>query len=191
MEGGAPWIVESNTVRSRISRQMNVNVAKSKGADLVVGYALVSQVLLLVYYQVVEWINLFPWNEIRGGNGQETLDCVVGAIMLTLIILTWLRIRWGMMLAVLLYSVLLWLQITSWWLPYVRGASPSWQRVYGKFFGHTTKFLLTYGDHLAPDACHVVLQVLVIAAITTTLLAIYRPNDKRNGNKRDIREPGP
>ena len=135
-------------------------------------YAVVAQLLLLVYYQVIEWVDLFPWNEIRGGNGQETVDLIVGAVMLAVTVLTALRALWGMIIAVLLYGCLLWLQISSWWLPYLRGASPGWAKVYAKYFAHTTNFLPTFGNHLAPDACHGVLQILALTALIMTLLAM-------------------
>jgi hypothetical protein len=67
--------------------------------------------MLLIYYQLIEWVNLFPWNEIRGGNGQETLDWIVGAVLLALILITFFQVRWAMTIAVFLYGFWLWLQI--------------------------------------------------------------------------------
>ncbi len=39
---------------------------------------LFSQGILFLYYQVIEWVNLFPWNDIRRGNGQASLDLIMG-----------------------------------------------------------------------------------------------------------------
>lgn len=75
-------------------------------------------------------------------------------------------------IAAALYGLWLYLQIQSWWLPYLQGASPGWKRVYGRFFGETVKFLPTVGDHLAPDACHIVLQLIIFSALVTTGLAV-------------------
>jgi hypothetical protein len=137
-------------------------------------WALISQIALFAYYQVIEWVSLFPWNDIRGGNGQETLDLVVAGVMVGLIAVTAFRLRWATALAALLYGYWLWLQIDSWWVPYVRGASPQWRRVYQANFGATIKFLPSANEHLAPDACHVVLQILISCALATTLLAAFR-----------------
>lgn len=141
--------------------------------------AVFNQVMLLAYLEIVEWINLFPWNDIRGGNGQPVLDVVLGLVMIGLISVTVLRWRWGMILAVLLYSFWMVLQIISWWVPYVRGASPGWQAVYARFFAHTTQIFPARGDHLPPDACHTVLQLLLLATIASTLVAALKPTVRR------------
>jgi len=135
-------------------------------------WSLLSQGILFAYYQLIEWVDLFPWNDIRRGNGQATLDLVVAGIMLVLILVTIRRVWWAMGIASALYGLWLYLQIQSWWLPYLQGASPGWKRVYGRFFGETVKFLPTVGDHLAPDACHIVLQLLIVSALVTTGLAV-------------------
>jgi hypothetical protein len=145
--------------------------------------------MLLIYYQLIEWVNLFPWNEIRGGNGQETLDWIVGAVLLALILITFFQVRWAMTIAVFQYGFWLWLQIDGWWLPYIRGASLAWKKVWVKYFGQTTNFLPAYGDHLPPDACHVVLHLLIVVALVFTILAIFnicaqrgRSNEKLKSN---------
>lgn len=137
-------------------------------------WSLVSQVILLTYYQIIEWVNLLPWNDIRRGNGQPSIDFIVGGIMLLLILVTVLRARWAMAVGAVLYGWWFWLQIQSWWLPYIQGASPGWKRVYGRYFAETVNFLPTVGDHLAPDACHIVLQLLIASALMTTALAALR-----------------
>lgn len=40
--------------------------------------SLVSQIVLLVYLEAIEWIDLFPWNNIRHGNDQQALDIALG-----------------------------------------------------------------------------------------------------------------
>ncbi len=86
--------------------------------------SLLSQGLLFVYYQVIEWVNLFPWNDIRHGNGQSSLDLMVAAILAALLLASWRRYRWVMAIGVGLFGLWTWLQIDSWWVPYFRGASP-------------------------------------------------------------------
>ena len=76
--------------------------------------SLISQIALLIYIEVIEWVNLFPWNEIRRGNGQAGLDIAIGAVMIAAIIATLLRLRIVMVIAAALYSIWLWLQIDTW-----------------------------------------------------------------------------
>jgi hypothetical protein len=46
--------------------------------------------------EVVEWVNLYQWNDVRRGNGQEQLDIVLGLLMLLAIAATQRRWRPGM-----------------------------------------------------------------------------------------------
>ena len=134
--------------------------------------SLISQIVLLIYIEVIEWVNLFPWNEIRRGNGQAGLDIAIGAVMIAAIIATLLRLRIVMVIAAALYSIWLWLQIDTWWVGYFTGASPTWKRTYARFFSQTVQILPRDADHLPPDACHFVLQVLIVVALATTVFAI-------------------
>jgi hypothetical protein len=134
--------------------------------------AVAAQVILLAYLQIIEWVNLYPWNDIRRGNGQETLDIVIGIVMLAAIIATWRRWRPGMFIALAAYVGWLVLQITTFWIPYARGASPRWARIHAANFAQTVQWLPNKGNHLPPDASHFVLQLLLVAAIVYTALAI-------------------
>ncbi len=136
-------------------------------------WSIVSQIGLLVYLELIEWVNLFPWNDVRGGNGQGKLDIAIGIVMLAAIWATARRVRFVMALATMLYSFWLWLQIDSWWISYVRGASPEWQRVYERYFSKTVHILPAAGNRLPPDACHLVLQILIVLALVTTAAATF------------------
>ena len=50
--------------------------------------SLASQVSVLVYLELTEWIDLFPWNDIRQGNGQAGLDVVLGVLIVLAIVAT-------------------------------------------------------------------------------------------------------
>ncbi len=136
--------------------------------------SLFAQGTLFIYYQIIEWVDLFPWNDIRRGNGQASLDFMVAAVLIVLIMGTWRRLRWLMAAGVGLYGLWAWLQIDSWWIPYFQGASPAWKRTYDRFFGETIKFLQSDGVHLPPDMCHVVLQIFILAALITSALAVLQ-----------------
>ena len=137
--------------------------------------ALWAQLLLLAYLEIIEWVNLYPWNDIRQGNGQPMVDVVIGIIMVVMMLATARTARWGAALAAVLYVVWLFIQVISWWVPYVLGASPMWQHIYAANFSSTVKLLPNSGTHLAPDAAHIVLQLLIAAAMIATAKSAATP----------------
>lgn len=134
--------------------------------------AVAAQLAAAVYLQVIEWVPLFPWNDLSHGNGQEGLDVILGVVTLLLAVGTARRTTIAMAIAIVGYAAWLALQLETWWVPYVAGASPGWQRIYSAWFGRTFKFLPSIKDHPVPDASHVVLQLLLIAAIVLTTQAV-------------------
>ena len=132
--------------------------------------AVASQIFLLTYLQVIEWVEMFPWNDIRRGNGQETLDIAIGIAMTGFIVATSLRWRPGIWVSLLFYAAWLVLQIQTFWLPYIFGASERWAKIHAANFAKTIQWLPREGNHLPPDASHFVLQILLVA----TLVAVAR-----------------
>lgn len=59
------------------------------------------------------------------------------------------------------------LQLATWWLPYLFGASPAWADVYGRVFAQQTQVLPRWGAHLPPDAMHLTLQVLLVGVLVS------------------------
>jgi hypothetical protein len=123
------------------------------------------QLLLMVYFEIVEWVDLFPWNDVRHGNGLEALDIVLGTVMVTLLVATSRRWRPGILLSVMFYTTWLGLQVTTFWIPYVFGASERWTKIYAGNFSQTVQWLPRIRNHLPPDANHFVMQLLLIAAL--------------------------
>jgi hypothetical protein len=126
------------------------------------------------YLQAVEWIDLHPWNDVRTGNGQEMLDLLMAP--LTVAAVAWLWTSRRAAPVVLSAALLVWagLQVTTWWSPYVWGASPGWRAVYDRWFGGTIQWLPNDGIHLPPDANHLVLQSLIVLALAACLVASWR-----------------
>jgi hypothetical protein len=69
---------------------------------------------------------------------------------------------------------IIWLimQIISWWVPYIAGARQPWQIKYAQ--SSTTKILPSFGNHVAPDAMHFVIHILLISAIITGVYDVYK-----------------
>jgi hypothetical protein len=137
----------------------------------VIAASIVSQILLLVYLEAIEWINMFPWNDIRRGNGQEVLDIALGLLMVGALVATYRRWRPGMVAAVALYAAWLALQVTTFWIPYFAGASQRWQRIHAANFSQTIQWLPRWRTHLPPDASHFLLQILLVVTVVATSAA--------------------
>ena len=125
------------------------------------------------YLQLVEWIDLFPWNDLRNGNGQETLDLILGGATLLIVIFLWFGGRSAAITASCGMAIWLSLQIMSWWIPYFRGASEGWYRLYERWFSETIELFPQTEVNLPPDANHFVLQILILCALVASLRAAF------------------
>jgi hypothetical protein len=133
--------------------------------------ALVLQVLLLAYWLAMEVLDLFPWNDLQ--SRPETFDLrhaiAVNALQqLAYMGLFALGIRLIGLISAIGYGAYLALQLWTWWPPYLFGADEAWQARYAESFARTLKVLPSPGNHLAPDAQHLVLQLLTLAVLVAT-----------------------
>lgn len=124
-----------------------------------------------VYLQIVEWIDLFPWNDVRSGNGQELLDIILAGATVLLVITLWFGGRWAAVVSSIGMIIWAWLQLSTWWIPYWLGASDGWKRVYSNWFSETIQILPRTEDQLPPDANHLVLHVLILVALVSSIRA--------------------
>lgn len=122
----------------------------------------VPQIVFLIYFQIVEWVSLYPWNDFSYGNSQQPFDLVLGIVQITLVIWTFRRSKWSLRISLVFYAIWLTLQVLNWWVPYFFGASESIREVYLRMFGRTIKFLPPIGNHPIPDANHVVISTHVV-----------------------------
>lgn len=72
------------------------------------------------------------------------------------------------------YTAWFYLQLQTWWVPYLFGASEHWQEIYHRVFAHSTKILPSFGNHLAPDAMHLVIQLLLLVIITSLIVGLVQ-----------------
>ncbi|MGA8142602.1 MAG: hypothetical protein WB987_01800 [Candidatus Acidiferrales bacterium] len=141
-----------------------------------------TQLLLTAYWLLIVCVPLGAWNRQPGHQAvlesfwKGELDS--GGIILTfafalpglLFSFGWReKIRLLMWFALIFDGVWFGLQVWSWWVPYIFGASAQWQRTYERTFSRTLNFLPTFGKHLAPDAMHTFLQIFLLLAIVTAL----------------------
>ena len=136
--------------------------------------AIAAQLGLLAYFELCVLLPLGAWNDQPGNAafslGNLVLAGTIGCAQLLLFIGTAWRIRPLLWLG--LIGDLFWLasHIKGIWIPYLFGASPRYAEMYRRVFGRTTKLLPNFSNHLAPDAMHIVLDLLLATAILTLIL---------------------
>ena len=138
-------------------------------------YCLIAQLILALYFQLIFWVPL------GNLNAQTNFTPVYRLLIekkLSIEDLAFLMLflipvpvfyagytknkYWLMVLSMIFYFVWLILQLTTWWIPYIFGASDKWYEVYNRTFLHTHKILPSWGRHLAPDTMHLIIQVLLL-----------------------------
>lgn len=133
-------------------------------------YAVIPQVVLLLYFQLVEWVPMYPWNDLSNGNPQAPLDLAVGVTQVALIAGTANGSREAIAATRVFYGAWSGLQVVNWWVPYFFGADEATKQAYARHFGRTHKFLPPIADHPVPDSNHVVLHLL----LAWTLVELHR-----------------
>jgi len=136
-----------------------------------VSFAVAAQLFCAAYLQFIEWVPVFPWNDLSHGNGQELLDVALAVVQMAVAVGFWLRSRAVMGVGLASYGYWMYLQLDSWWRPYVFGGrqvGPNW------YFARTYKFLPAIDSRPTPDAAHIVLQATLLLVLVTGCLALWR-----------------
>src|SRR5512144_1934749 len=152
--------------------------------------ALVWQIALAAYMQLISWVPLGRWNyqpccptgleaARRGTLTRADAFGVLAFLIPMALFLLGVRLarRIAMWLSLVALAVWLGLQVWGWWVPYVVGASDRWTRTYARAFAYSTAILPRWGNHLPPDAMHVVLQALLAGSLITGIRALVRHSD--------------
>lgn len=134
---------------------------------------------------MVQWIPLGKWNfqpgfeplMIQAFQGRVGIQdvAVVGLFALPVLVFwfaRWKELTWLMWLGLLGYSGWLALEIQTWWIAYIFGASDTWMGVYQRVFSQSVQILPSFGRHLAPDGLHLVLQILLVVVVFSALLGL-------------------
>jgi hypothetical protein len=146
--------------------------------------SLYGQLLLAIYFQIINWFSLGNWNyqpgfvpildsdKIEFGSiGLVSLFLLPFLIYLLAYQKHWIWLLW---VGTIGYGMWLILQIQNWWIPYFFGASQHWHDVYYRVFSKSTKILPSFGNHLAPDAMHLTIQILLIIVVIFSLVGLIK-----------------
>lgn len=155
--------------------------------------SLVLQAILALYLQLVSWLPLGRWNYQPGfvplgveaaHGGVRLQDVLLTAAFAAPFVLFWLAYakgwRWLMWIGTLGYASWLALQVKTWWVGYLFGASDSWVRIYQRVFSHSTQVLPSFGRHLAPDGMHLVIQILLTGIVVSAVVGLLRTSRRMN-----------
>ena len=150
--------------------------------------ALTSQATLLIYFQMCMWLPLGAWNDqfsfpVQHGLQSSIGPAAIGLGTVLLVTATVLELHWLLWIGVVGHSLWFIAQATSIWPPYIMGASAGYAAMYYRVWGRTTKLLPSWGNHLAPDAMHVVIQVLLIAVLVSTVAELFTRKANKSGEK--------
>lgn len=150
-----------------------------------------TQAVLAVYFQAIQWLPLGRWNYQPGFDPLLTgalqghlvvLDVLIMMLFVLPALLFWIAYRrgliWLMWACLVGYTIWLGMEVKTWWVSYILGASDQWVEVYQRVFSQSTKVLPSFGRHLAPDGMHFVLQLLLAVIVITGAVGLLQ----RRGN---------
>ncbi len=137
--------------------------------------AIVAPAVLLGYELVLDFVDLFPWNDLSAFTPEEQLlGMMVNHLPLLLIAAAFVQSRPVFQLVAVATSWLYFLgHIAAWWFPYFVGASAETMQESARLYRRTVTFLPAILDHPIPNAAHVVLGLLVfVTGLCATMAAI-------------------
>ncbi|SEN14458.1 hypothetical protein [Lihuaxuella thermophila] len=139
---------------------------------------------IILYWEITQYVDLFPFNDVAGLDLRESLRASyandipkIGIILVLWLCLRWMTRPWYLFLfasSLIYYIVFLGIQISIWWPRYIVGATPEQLKEYNEKFAHTIKILPTFGNHVAVDLQHNILQLWTLAIIIVMFLALKK-----------------
>jgi hypothetical protein len=135
--------------------------------------ACISQFIFYFYWLTTEWVDFFPWNDIRSAKREDQIKgTIFHSSMMIICFASFLSgIKWLMGIAVIWFTVLLTIEILNWVVPYLFGVHPAEidKEIYAEHFSKTYRFLPPIKDHNIIDAQHVVVIVLTTMMWSTSV----------------------
>ena len=151
--------------------------------------SLLLQILLAAYFEAIVWLHLGAWNDqpgvrlIDAARSGELRPVVMFSTLIVAPLLAysivfwrkWYRVLW---LAFAGYAGWALMQVQSWWIPWLFGPN---RRALANAHAlqRTYKLFPSTAAHLAPDAMHFVLDVLLFAALITMGVGLYQVTLRR------------
>lgn len=127
----------------------------------------ICQVLFVVYFTTTHWVEIPPFNDLRHENKPviASMQIVLGILA----ICTLLGYRWALWCAAVAYTLMMASHLLEWWIPYLTG----WPKfALGRPAQEAAAYLPEHGDRPVPDYLHTGIGLLLLAALTTSWLAL-------------------
>lgn len=136
--------------------------------------ATLSPLVLLGYQILIDWVDLFPWNDVSLKSTKVRLLEVFGNYppLLLSAFLFHLGHRTALMVGLAIPLLITVMHLHAWWRPYFFGASEAELVTYRENFGRTLKVLPAIGENPVPDAEHMVVGLLFLVCVATGLMAV-------------------
>ena len=137
--------------------------------------AMIMPFIFLAYQLLIDWANLFPWNDIATKTPKTRLiELLLNYSPLLLIAYGFYQHTPTAKLYALIGSVAYLIgHLNAWWRPYLFGASAKEKAEYEQYFSRTYKFLPPIGEHPIPDSEHVVLGFICLLMVGCSCLAYF------------------
>lgn len=136
--------------------------------------ALISQILLFAYFLLISYVNLFPFNNLKHTHTDVYyMDRSLGSIFLVLAPFGFIfNIPILMTVGTALLGLYFLGAVLTWWVPYFSKPSVAWAQTYQQVYKPTLVFLPGKGSKTVPNAEHVILHVLNLAAFVLSLMYV-------------------
>ncbi len=153
---------------------------------MVLVVALVLILLSVAYFLVTTFVDLYPFNNVRGATrAEQRTEALINAPIMTLpAVLLGLAAATGLPAlgypAAVLELLIALGGLLLWWTPYLvgvsvpwatAGADVSWPQLHARTYAHTVIVLPRIGERPRPNLEHMLLHALLLAAAVTTFVA--------------------
>ncbi|MFB7305157.1 hypothetical protein [Heyndrickxia sporothermodurans] len=135
--------------------------------------AFVLPLVFLGYQMVIDFVNLYPFNDIHSRDKRLRKYEVLGNYPPLVVIAVCFfsnSVIWHWV-GFIMTSIIMVMHLFAWWIPYFTGFPNQVRRDYEKYFSKTFKFLPAIKKHIISDAEHVGVGVLLSA--TLVVQSIY------------------
>ncbi|RSN01817.1 hypothetical protein DMB42_37215 [Nonomuraea sp. WAC 01424] len=126
----------------------------------------------LAWLAVVDWVPLFPLNDLHSGNAKGRLLAAAINYPFPLLIAGGVAVHrtWSLVAATALCVLVVAGHVRSWWLPYFGPATPEQRELYLREYSRTWKVLPTAGHGVVIDVQHMVVGVLSLLMLAATIV---------------------
>jgi hypothetical protein len=135
--------------------------------------AVLVPLLWLGWLALIDWVPLFPLNDLRPDNRRERRVAALANYPVPVLIAAGVALDrgWTLLVALALCGLCLAGHVVNWWLPYFGPGTAGQRATYAREYARTWKVLPTAGHAVVIDVQHMVVGGLTLAMLGTTLAA--------------------